>query len=208
MRLSFVVVAVVGLLVGCTAEAVESPGPEVSTTMPSESPSVSESARVSPTPSPSPTPAESFPGKLPTEDAASSALIAGWQDYLRVLEKYSADPMGFTDFTETQNVTTGNEKVIILDLLSAYREEKVRVIGNFAFRDVEIGTIQLNAEGLRQATLEYCVDRSNMEVVSYEGTQQDTSGLTPTYPETTTLVEGADGVWRVAQVRNDQERTC
>ncbi|MBB1508230.1 hypothetical protein [Tessaracoccus sp. MC1756] len=203
-------VAGAALLVGCTAGAVESPEPEDERTVVSASPSMSPSVSVSPSasPSPSPTTFESYPGELPTEDAESAAIIAGWQEYQRVVAKFSADPLGFSDFTETQNVTTGNEKVVVLDMLAGYREEQLKVIGRFAFDDVVVSPVEANAEGLREVSLSYCVDRSNMQVLTYDGVARDTSELTATFPETATLVEGADAVWRVSKIRNSQDREC
>lgn len=209
MRLVFALVAVVALVVGCTPEAVESPTPTPSpvetTVTPSESPTVEPP---SPSPSPSPTVFQSYPVDLPTEDPETAAIIEGWQEYHRVLRKFSADPRGFTDFSETQLVTTGQKSTGILDQIEGYRNEGVKVLGDFRYDQLEVQEPVQGPDGLMSAQLSYCVDRSGMRVVDYEGVEMPMDHLSPTYPETALLIQGLDAVWRVAEVRNDQGQTC
>ncbi|MBB1484263.1 hypothetical protein H5392_10375 [Tessaracoccus sp. MC1865] len=202
-------VAGAALLVGCTAGAVESPEPEVEKTMVSASPSMSPSVSVSPSagPSPSPTTFESYPGELPTEDAESAAIIAGWQEYQRVLAKYLADPEGYTDFSETQYVTTGDQSNHILRNVEIYRENEIRNLGGLVFESLSVGEIQ-DFPSVRRGELTYCVDRSAVEIRKYDGDPYPTAGLSPRYVETATMEEGQDGVWRVALIENDQEEAC
>ncbi len=144
----------------------------------------------------------SFPADLPTDDAESAAIIEGWQAYWRVYEKFSADP-SLTDLTETQYVTTGEEANRVLDRLSLLKSAGLINRGGLVFRsiDVERATDAVPA----QATLTYCVDINSLVVVNQDtGTQVDRSG---TWRERTTLERGEDGVWRVAQIRNE-EATC
>ncbi|MHA7861512.1 hypothetical protein ACX1DX_09090 [Tessaracoccus sp. Y36] len=203
-------VAGAALLVGCTAGAVESPEPEVERTMVSASPSMSPSVSVSPSasPSPSPTTFESYPGELPTEDTESAAIIAGWQEYQRVLAKYLADPEGYTDFSETQYVTTGDQSNHILRDVELHRENKIRSLGGIAFAGLTLGDVTETPGGARQAELSYCLDRSGMKVETYSGDEYPTSELAPRFRETAVMEEGADGVWRVSLIRNDQDEEC
>lgn len=211
MRLVLASVGVAALLVGCVGEGTESPEPVEPSPVVTESPSPSPTVGApspSPSPSPSPTAFQSYPADLPTEDPESAAIIAGWQEYQRVLRKFSADPQGFTDFSETQYVTTGEKANGILDEIEGYREQGLRILGDFRYDNVEVGEAALADHGSREAVVSYCVDRAAMKVVDYEGRENATDHLTPRYPESATLVEGADGTWRVALVRNDQEATC
>lgn len=212
MRLVLTSVAVVALLVGCSPGAEESPSPSpepVETTV-SESPVVSPSpspTTESPSPTPTPTPSvfQSYPADLPTEDPESAAIIKGWQEYQRVRQKYLADPDGYTDFTETQNVTAGEQQNTILRNVELYRENRIRSHGGLVFDDVIVGKISETADGLQQAMLSYCVDRSNAKVTTYEGEDYPTGDLLPRFTEQATLLEGLDGIWRVALIRNSEE---
>lgn len=199
------------LLVGCTPGG-GSPTPTSSVVVPSLS---VEPTVVSPSPEPTPEPAtpspsvfQSFPADLPTEDAVSAAIIAGWQEYIRVLEKFSADPLGFTDFTETQYVTTGQKSTGILDDIGMLREDRVRILGDFRYAQVQVGAPSALPSGVQSVEISYCVDRSQMRVVGYDGVEEPTDHLNPIYPEQATLEQQGDGTWRVAGVRNQQDQTC
>ncbi|WP_040282501.1 hypothetical protein [Tessaracoccus massiliensis] len=213
MRLVLTSVAVVALLVGCSPGDEESPSPSpepVETTV-SESPVVSPSpspTTESPSPTPTPTPSvfQSYPADLPTEDPESAAIIAAWQEYQRVMDKYLADPDGYTDFTETQNVTTGEEQNIVLDTVQLYRERRIQSRGGLSFDSLTIGEMQPTGEGGQpQVALSYCVDRSQGRVVTYDGEVFPTDHLQPRFKEVSTMEQGLDGVWRVAVVRNGDE---
>ncbi|GAA4893970.1 hypothetical protein GCM10025789_09000 [Tessaracoccus lubricantis] len=192
---------------GCTAEAVESPGPEVSTTMvsPSVAPSVRESPRVSPTPSasPSPTAFESYPGGLPTEDPETAAIIAGWQEYQRVYEKYAMAPYDHGDLTETQTVTTGHEATVILDRLDALREQDLEYVGGRKFRKVSVQLTEENSEGLLTSSVGYCLDME--DVTLRVATTGEIIERTGTYREMAHLVRGRDDVWRVESIQSSEE---
>lgn len=161
-----------------------------------------------PTPSPSPSaeavpsaPA-SFPAELTTADVESAAIIEGWQAYWRVYEKFSADP-SLTDLTETQYVTTGEEANLVLDRLSLLKAAGLVNRGGLVFRNIEVA--QASDEVPAQATLTYCVDINSLLVIEQDtGRQVDRRG---TWREHATLEQGEDGVWRVAQIRNE-EATC
>ncbi|MDO5691850.1 MAG: hypothetical protein Q4G70_05115 [Pseudomonadota bacterium] len=202
MRL--VLVLVIGLfVVGCT------PGGEVS---PSPSVSLSPTVHVEPSPSPavvspSPTPSvfQSYPADLPTEDAVSAAIIDGWQEYQRVLDKFLADPHGFSDFSETQIVTTGEHMNTIIRNIEVYREHNIRSVGRLSFDDLAVGEVRPSAEGTREADLSYCVDRTQAKAETYDGEPFGTGELIPRFPEVATMVEGLDGIWRVGLIRNREE---
>lgn len=207
MRLVFALVAVVALVVGCTPEAVESPTPTPSpvetTVTPSESPTVEPP---SPSPSPSPTVFQSYPADLPTEDPETAAIIEGWQEYNRIVEKYLSDPNGYSDFTETQIVTTGEEQNGILDTIQLYREHDIRARGGLTFDQLSLGEPMPTGEaGNAQVTVSYCVDRRDSYVETYGGEEFPTDHLVPRFQETATMEEGLDGIWRVAQIRNSEE---
>ena len=130
MRLLVVVVA--GLvLAGCSpAEGpTESPSVSVEPSPTVEQTTLAPSSSPSPTvesvsPTPVPTEFQSYPADLPTEDPESAAIIEGWQAYQRVYEKFASDPFGYTDFTETQYVTTGHEATTVMERIQALREER------------------------------------------------------------------------------------
>lgn len=216
MKLWRVGVSAVGMLavVGCVGGEVApsvSPNavPSVSTSS-TPTPSVIPTPTPSPTPTPTPTPTsfESYLGELPTEDAESAAIFAGWQEYQRVLWMFAADPLGYTDFSETQYVTWDDKQNGILDDLSLYRESKIKVLGDFSYTQFVLHAPTERADGLKAANLDYCVDRSLMKVVDYDGVDVTNKDLTPTFPESAVLVEGPDGTWRVSAVTNDPELPC
>ncbi|WGT46641.1 hypothetical protein [Tessaracoccus lacteus] len=183
------------LLVGCAGDggggASESPEPTaVTTSSPVASPT--------PTTSPSPTVIPTYPSDLPTESAEEAAIIAGWQEYWRVFEKFAADPNGFTDFTETQYVTTDEESVGILESISSMRERGVRMVGGSVFRDVSIEVLE---EGVAEVV--YCADTTQMDVRYVESDEPYQPDVADSYRETATMREGKDGTWRVAKIRNE-----
>ena len=182
------------------AASVSSPAPP-----PSPAPSPSPSPSPPPSPSPSPTVVESYPTDLPTGDPESAAIIAGWQEYQRVLEKFAVDPLGFSDFSETQYVTTGEAANVILDEMQMLRNERLRSEGGLVFRDVTLTIIGTGESGAREATLDYCLDVNALRVFYVDtGEQLPRSG---TYTETTTMEQGADAKWRVSRIRNS-EASC
>lgn len=206
MRLVFALVAVVALVVGCTPEAVESPTPTPSpvetTVTPSESPTVESP---SPSPSPSPTVFQSYPVDLPTEDPETAAIIEGWQEYQRVYEKFAMDPFGYTDFTETQYVTTGHESTGILERIEALREENLALVGGLRYSDLQIGEFTNNSEGLRSTVLSYCLDINELQVRDLEsGELVERSGR---FAEQAFMTRGHDGTWRVEGL-NTLDETC
>ena len=208
MRLVLTSVAVVALLVGCSPGAEESPSPSpepVETTV-SESPVVSPSpspTTESPSPTPTPTPSvfQSYPADLPTEDPESAAIIEGWQEYQRVYEKFAKDPNGYSDFTETQYVTVDPESVTVLDRIQALREQNLAVVGGSAYRGFEVGAISTTVEGLQTAVLTYCLDLNQFQLRDLTSGEFVQNG--GTYRETAVMVEGQDGVWRVADVLSE-----
>lgn len=196
MRLVFALVAVVALVVGCTPEAVESPTPTPSpvetTVTPSESPTVESP---SPSPSPSPTVFQSYPVDLPTEDPETAAIIEGWQEYQRVYEKFAMDPSGYTDYTETQYVTTGQESTVILDRIDAFRNNNLELVKGRAFRDVVASPASDQADGTSIATITYCLDINQLEIRdTTTGELVERSGA---FVETAHMRQGLDGIWRV-----------
>ena len=197
-------------LAGCTPTAPVSPSPTVThSPTPTVSPTLSPSPSTTPSPSPSPSVVPSFPADLPTEDPESAAIIAGWQRYLEVYDKFAADPLTPTDWTETQLVTTGEEQTGILDSLQLRREARLLDQGGTVYRAVKISQpAKAGPDGLRTAVLTYCVDVSNSVLVNADtGKVFERPVDTTTYLETTTLIEAKDDDWRVATIRN-KEATC
>lgn len=142
----------------------------------------------------------SFPADLPTADSEEAAVIHGWQEYWRVYEKFAADPVGFSDLTETQYVTTGDEATVILQMIDGLREDRLRVDGGFVFRDVSLEMGPSTATP-RTALLTYCLDRSTLRVFDIDsGEQIPNEG---TLKERTTMELLPDGVWRVAKITNE-----
>ena len=199
------VVAVVSclvLLVGCSPAEEPSPSPSPTAVTPSPSPTPSSIPSVSPSPSPSPTAVESYPADLPTGDPESAAIIAGWQEYQRVSDKFTADPFGYTDFSETQNVSTGDEANSIIRDVEVFRQRRHRTDGGMVFRDVTLIGVAPGPSGVREATLTYCIDVNALRVFHIDtGEPIERSG---TYFETTTMQEGKDGKWRVSLMRNEE----
>lgn len=191
-----------GLLAGCSPanDAASSPSPSAAT---QATQSETASPTHSPTPSPSPTVQPSFPSDMPTENAEEAAVIAGWQEYWRVYEKYAADPHGFTDFTETQLVTTGDEQVTILDTISYLREHNLLSLGGRVFQDVHVEFQKQSADKPNRASVTYCVDARNIKVVEEEtGKPAERIGLV--LEETATMEQGLDGIWRAAGFTNEK----
>lgn len=195
MRSLLVSLVGVAVLVGCSPGQGESPSPSVGVT--SRAASAGPTQSVGPSPTPSPTAVASFPDSLPTDDPEKAAVIAGWQEYWRVYEKYAADPTGFADYTETQYVAIGEEANLILDRLELLRSQKLRNEGGMVFRDVEVVLDSARAT----AIVTYCSDLASLrvrDVISGEYVVR-----TGTMAETASLERGADGKWRVFQIRND-----
>ena len=187
------------VLAACVVSAC-TPAVEEPTTAPPSSPTASVSASPSPTPEPSPSPtvAESFPPAPASESPEQAAVRAAWMEYWRVRSEFVADPT-LTDLTPTQAVTTGEAQDLILRTIRTLRESGSRSTGGLVFRNVEVGE---PASGATEATVSYCLDRGNLSLVDADGKPIASEGPT-TLTETTTLSLGADGIWRVAQIRNE-----
>lgn len=202
MYRSVVTVLCLVALTGCSParEPVSSPSPLPTPSSAGPSPSVSPSPSLSPAPS---MPA-SFPPDLPTTDPVEAAVIHGWQEYWRVYEKFAADPLGLTDQTETQYVTTGRQSTYVLDSLDSLKRMKVRSEGGLLFRDVAVGEAEvIGGETVRQIT--YCLDTTELRVINIETGER--VARADTYRETATMVKGPDGTWRVEMIAN-RKVTC
>lgn len=196
MRMVVVSLGCVMLLAGCGAEPDRPPS---LTPVASATPTPVHSPTPTPTPTPSPTSFPSYPADLPTQDPEIAAIIAGWQEYWRVYEKFAADPLTLTDLTETQYVTTGRQASIVHTSIASYREKRLRGDGGRVFRDVVVGNIT-KVGSARQATITYCADGAQLRVFDI-----DTNTLLPrsgTYRETAIMEEGPDGLWRVELLEN------
>ena len=195
------VVAVVSclvLLVGCSPaeEPSPSPSPTAVTPSPSPTPTPSSIPSVSPSPSPSPTAVESYPADLPTGDPESAAIIAGWQEYFRVLDKFAADPFGYTDFSETQYVLTVDAANMIIEQIERMRLARLRSDGGFIFRNVDLTEVSEGSDGARTATVTYCVDAAQLRVFNLDtGERLPRAG---TLQETAQMEQGRDGKWRLS----------
>ncbi|QNP54687.1 hypothetical protein [Tessaracoccus defluvii] len=148
---------------------------------------------------------ESYPADLPTGDPESAAIVAGWQEYFRVYEKYAADPLGYSDFSELMYVTTGDEANEVLDGIAHLREEDLRVEGGLQIRDVSVSTPVPDDLGIRTATVKFCSDSSRVRLFRISTGERVL--VERTLLEAFTMEEGADGKWRVAKVRN-QAASC
>ncbi|QNP54693.1 hypothetical protein [Tessaracoccus defluvii] len=121
------------------------------------------------------------------------------------MEKFTSDPFGFKDFGETQYVTTGDAANEIILEIEGLRQQRLRSDGGLVFRDVTIASVGTGESGVREATLEYCLDVSDLRVFNIDtGEQLPRSGV---YSETTTMEQGEDAKWRVSRVRNS-EASC
>lgn len=162
-------------------------------------PSQTVSPVVSASPTPSPSAVASYPASLPTDDPEKAAVIAGWQEYWRVYEKYAADP-SLKDLTETQYVTTGEEATGILDALDELKRLGLKSEGGLIFKDVAVVSDSTSGE----ARLTYCLDLSRVRLVHVQTGQP--------YPRTGALLEqaslkmGADGIWRVSEILNGEAK--
>lgn len=194
MRVPVTLIAVV-LLAGCAGDG--DGGESVSPTPSAVTTSV---PVASPTPSTSPTPTvmPTYPSDLPTESPENAAIIAGWQEYWRVYEKFAADPNGYTDFTETQYVTTDEESVVILDSIAGLRELGVRVVGGSVFRDVSVEVLEKDI-----AEIAYCSDTTQVDVRYIDSGETFERDVADSYLETATMWKGDDDIWRVAKIRNE-----
>lgn len=206
--------AVVGMLVaGCSAvgDAGPSVSPSVATieTASSEPPvSMSPSASPSPTPSPSPSPSawESFPPAPATESPEQAEIRAAWLKYCDVRARFAADPSQ-SDWSETQRVTTGEEANSILTELGALRNDGLRSLGGLRFRDIVVGEPTQRPDGVTEAVITYCVDRTDVKLVDTKTGEPLAVEEPFTLVETATLELGLDHVWRVALTRN-QVKPC
>lgn len=187
------------LAVGCTPDDGEPtplpPSPTVSVASSAPSPT--------PMPSTSPTVAESFPPAPATESAEQAAVRAAWMEYWRVYEKYAADP-SLADLSETQQVTTGEAQNVILEAIGTLRDEDRAFLGGWNFRDVVITQPTESPTGDRAARLNYCVDRSAMVFEDTTSGARSERSM-PNLKETSVLVQGPDGRWRLAQRRNEAQ---
>lgn len=140
-----------------------------------------------------------YPSDLPTESAEEAAIIAGWQEYWRVYGKFMADPNGFTDFSETQYVTTGEQSNTILDVIGFMRDNDLKGLGGSLFRDV---SVKVMSDGV--AEVRYCSDTRNIDVRHADTNEVYEREVADTLAETATMHRGEDGVWRVAKIRNKE----
>lgn len=195
MRSLLVSLVGVAVLVGCSPGQGESPS--ASPGVPSLSPSMSPGPSASSSATPSPTAVASYPDSLPTDDPEKAAVIAGWQEYWRVYEKFAADP-SLTDLTETQYVTTGEEAKEILDLIASLRHEGVRSEGGRKFSDVEVSI----AGGFPMtAIIKYCMNVD--ELLLFDIATGERIPRSGAYVEEARLENKKDGTWRVSYVKNE-----
>lgn len=199
MRHLLVPLAVVALAVGCTPDVAPTASPSVFV-----SPTASASPSVSP--SPSPTAVESFPPAPATESAEQAAIRAAWMEYWRIHHKFTSDP-SYSDLTETQLITTGEQQNVILDSIGSLREMELRSLGGLQFRDVVVNPPSATGDAPRTSLVEYCVDRQKLILENYSTGEKLAAPGAPTFLEQTTLEEGLDGRWRVSMIRN-QEAAC
>ncbi|WP_353081786.1 hypothetical protein [Tessaracoccus lapidicaptus] len=199
MRHLLAPVVLAACVVGACTPAVEEP-----TTAPPPSPTVSVSASPSPTPEPSPSPtvAESFPPAPASESADQAAVRAAWMEYWRVYEKFAADP-SLPDWSETQRITAGEEATLIIQSIGALKDRGWRSLGGREFREVGVSLQGTSAEGRAVASVSYCLDSTAVQVVNALTGEPVTVDASPTLKEVATLEEGADGRWRVVEVRNE-----
>jgi len=127
-------------------------------------------------------------------------------EYWRVYEKYTADPT-LSDLTETQLVTTGEHQNVILDIIRQLREQKIRSVGGMKFKGVSVTAPVSASDELRRGRVEYCLDRTSLVIENFETGERRAAPGAPTFIEEVTLVEGRDGRWRVAEIRN-REAPC
>lgn len=120
-------------------------------------------------------------------------------------EKFASDPHGYTDFTETQLVTTGEESTVIIEMLQGLRNKNLRSGGGKKFVNVEIGSPQ-DQDGTRSSVVTYCIDNTHQVVYDQTGTPLNREPIH--LKETTTLVEVRTGDWRVSMIRNQSVPSC
>lgn len=210
----FVALAVVSLTLaaGCTSQPEPTPDVPVSTSAsPGVVPSVSSSPSAEPTPSPEPSPSpsvfESFPPAEPDASVEQLAIREGLIRYWNVFDKFAADPT-LTDLTETQIVSTGEAANVILDEIQEIRENGHIAVGDRSFHDIAVAEPTTNADGMTTAQVTYCNDRSQVKVLDAK-TKEDTGHRPFPYVQVTaTLHEGADGIWRIAMIRDQQVEAC
>lgn len=198
MRTLLVPVFVLGLLTGCTAAA----DPTPTATVASATRSASATPTPTPSPSPSPTAVESFPAAPATETAEQAEIRAAWMEYWRVYEKFAADPSQ-PDWTETQYVTTEESATIIIQAIGNLKDRGWRSLGGRQFRDVVVSQPTAGPDGSATAVVTYCLDRTGVRLVEVESGDSVQVDVAPTFKETATLKQGADGKWRVAMIRNE-----
>lgn len=160
-------------------------------------PSQTVSPVVSASPTPSPSAVASYPASLPTDDPEKAAVIAGWQEYWRVYEKYAADP-SLKDLTETQYVTTGAEANEVLDMISDLRRQGLRSEGGRVFSNV---TVSPESGTPRRAAVKYCVSVDSLILIEISTGQR--VPRTGQYLEVAVLENMKDGTWRVSHVSNE-----
>lgn len=194
MRVLGVLVVVVLLAVGCSGRGgvVESSFPSVSSSVVSPSVSVVVSPSVF----------ESFPSVV-GESGDRAAVRAGWLEYWRVYDKFTRDPT-LTDLSETQYVTTGEMSSVIVRAIRTYREQGLRSAGGIRFSKISVGT-PTAGDSARSAIITYCTDNAEYKVYK-DGKPFDVEKFV--LRETATMLEGEDGKWRVAQIRNERDPSC
>ena len=126
-------------------------------------------------------------------------------NYWNVLDEFVKNP--FTDdLSRTQLVTvSGSEQArVVLDEIQELRQKRWKVSGNHRFRNVVISD-SVQVDDVLESQISYCFDGRDRHVVDVDSEDVLDVGAPATLNETAWLQEGDDGVWRVAQVRNEIE---
>lgn len=179
------------LLAGCTPAA----PPSTPTPTPSPSLSPSPTPSPSPSPSPSPTPVESFPPAPPSEKGEKADIRAGWEAYESARDLYYRDPE-LTDWTALNKVTIGSETSRAMGSIAAAREKNLMQRGDSVFRDVVISKPKTNSDGVRTATVSYCHDPSQLDMV--DTVTGESTPRTKTLIAEVTMELLPDGIWRAS----------
>lgn len=194
------------LAVGCSGADPESTetvssSPAASASSASATPSRTLSAQPSPSPSPSPTVHESFPAAPSTETPEQAEILAAWQHYKVVLQKFAGDP-SLSDLSETQLITTGEEQNGILSSIQGLRDSNLVSEGGLAYRDVTVGSPRVGSDGVKRAIVTYCVDRSKLIVVNQDTREPvDINNHLDLLEEATLAQVG--NKWLVETIRNE-----
>lgn len=209
-RLAIAATVTIGaLLIGCTPEADPTPSPTTTSAAPSPSPSPTTQ---SPTPEPSPTSTEvdSFPDDTSGDTPEQAQIRAGWENYIRTVDKFLRDP-SLNDLTETQHVTTGQAATDVIQGITTMRGNNLKRTGDIIYRDAVISEPTTNADGVTIATVTHCLDPRHMLLVDID-TGKPGSPDVALQPDQTlksevTMERMPDGTWRAALSRTEPA-TC